>query len=370
MIRSPLRRGAQTFLLAGVITGCQHSEPFSTGSLAPHGPFSTAIPRLLTLNSGTDLFPAWRPDETGVFYSYERTDDHLPGQSPDGDRCIAELPAEGGSRQFTLCTHAAFSTDSIDALEFPVVSNSRIVYLSSVGEAGGFSPSHRELLLSRLDDPIHIDTLLHFGFVAPGGRIHNIPTFMSWLDDDALIYVGTRVDYVPPAPFAPPDTVITGVEVARIDLSGSTPQVGIVPKTALASSVDPTPDGTAIYFTVGGSGTVYREDLATTNVQVVHTFALGIARDVQVSGNTMVAVVGGFITFTTDPSLGPLTRDFGGFLISVDLTTGNETDLTLPGYVHRRPALSPSGRKLVVESYPVTGPAPLRSADLWLLEEP
>jgi hypothetical protein len=166
---------------------------------------------------------------------------------------------------------------------------------------------------------------------------------------------------------------VTGVEIARIDLSGPTPQVGIIPGTSLASSVQPSADAKSIYFTVGGSSVVYRENLATANVQVVHDFGVaGIARDVQVSGNTLVAVVGGFITFATDPNLGPVTRDFGGALIAVDLTSGQETDISLAGYVHRRPALSPSGRKLVVEAYQVVGAPgmPLRNADLWLLEEP
>jgi hypothetical protein len=58
--------------------------------------------------------------------------------------------------------------------------------------------------------------------------------------------------------------------------------------------VQPTPDGKAIYYTVANSSAVYRMDLATTNVQVVHDFGVaGIARDVQVSGNRLVAIVGG-----------------------------------------------------------------------------
>jgi hypothetical protein len=354
-------------LLAGVLAGCQHSEPFSTSSFSPTGPFSRAIPRILTLNVATDLFPVWKPDETGLFYSYERTDDQ------DRDRCIAQMPPSGRTRSLTICTHASFSADSIDALEMPVVSDTRIVYLSSVGEAGALTPFHRELFLSSLDNLIPVDTLLRFSFVAPSGRTHDIPTHMAWLGDDALIYVGARVDYVPPAPFAPPDTLVTGVEIARIDLSGPTPQVGIIPGTSLASSVQPSADAKSIYFTVAGSSVVYKQDLATATASVVHDFGgLGIARDVQVAGNTLVAVVGGFVTFANDPTLGPVTRDFGGFLYSVDLVSSQETDISLPGYVHRRPALSPSGQKLVVEAYQVVGAPglPLRNADLWLLEEP
>jgi hypothetical protein len=363
--RSPLPKGV-LYLLAALTVGCEHTEPFSTGAFTPEGPFSTAVPRQLTLNLGTDLFPVWKPDETGLFYSYERTD------ASQRDRCIAELPPGGGTRTLTLCTHASFSIDSIDALERPVVSDSLLVYLSSVGEQFALTPNHRELLVTRLDDLIHVDTIQKFPFVSPSTQIHDIPVHMAWLGDDALIYVAGRIDYVPPAPFEPPDTVVTGIEIARIDLNGGSPVVGIIPGTSLASSVQPTPDGKAIYYTVANSSAVYRMDLATTNVQTVHDFGVaGIARDVQVSGNRLVAIVGGDITFTNDPVLGPITRDFGGRLFSVDLTSGQETDITMPGRLHRYPALSPSGQRLVVESYVDLGGArPLPSADLWALEEP
>ena len=178
MNRSPLPKGV-LYLLAALTVGCEHTEPFSTGAFTPEGPFSTAVPRQLTLNLGTDLVPVWKPDETGLFYSYERTD------SSQRDRCIAELPPEGGTRTLTLCTHASFSIDSIDALERPVVSDSLLVYLSSVGEQFALTPNHRELLVTRLDDLIHVDTIQKFPFVSPSSRIHDIPVHMAWLGDDA-----------------------------------------------------------------------------------------------------------------------------------------------------------------------------------------
>ena len=54
------------------------------------------------------------------------------------------------------------------------------------------------------------------------------------------------------------------------------------------------------------SSVVYRMDLATTNVQVVHDFgAAGIARDVQVSGNRLVAIVGAISPSQTTQSWDP-----------------------------------------------------------------
>ncbi len=52
-----------------------------------------------------------------------------------------------------------------------MVSDSLLVYLSSVGEVVALTPYHRELLLVTGSTIwSHVDTLTKFPFVAPGGR--------------------------------------------------------------------------------------------------------------------------------------------------------------------------------------------------------
>ncbi len=126
--------------------------------------------------------------------------------------------------------------------------------------------------------------------------------------------------------------------------------------------------GRTVFFTVMGDTRVFALDLVTGLATVVHDFGTGIPREVQVKGNRLVAVIGGRVTFTVDPALGPLQRDDGGPLIAVDLTSGAETVLALPSHGFRRPALAPGGRRLAVEGSPTVAPRFL--ADLWLLEEP
>jgi hypothetical protein len=362
VIRSHRPKGPIVLVLAATALACQHSEPFSPGKYAPSTPFSASVPRQLTLNLNSDLYPSWTPDGSGVFYTFARPDQN------DGDRCSAELPAGGGSRILTLCTHAAFSKDSADAVEMPVVSDSQLVYLASVGDAGGLTPNRRALLISPLSNLTHADTIGRLPFMSSSGQPIGYLGSLAWLNSHELIYTGFRVAYVQPAPFSKArDTLLTGVEIGRIDLSGPQPVFTTVPQTDLASSVSATPDGKTIYYTKNGENVVYRQDLTTGALQVVHDFgATGIARDVQVVGNDLIAIVGDSISYTNDPLFGFITRDFGGKLIEVDLTSGVETDLTFPGREHRRPALSPDGSHLAVEVRPLQN----RMTDIWVLKQP
>jgi hypothetical protein len=67
----------------------------------------------------------------------------------------------------------------------------------------------------------------------------------------------------------------------------------------------------------------------------------------------MVAVVGGRVAFSVDPSLGPIQWDSGGALHVVNLEDGTDMTIDGPG-LFRRPQLSPSGSSIVAEVYPLT----------------
>jgi hypothetical protein len=66
----------------------------------------------------------------------------------------------------------------------------------------------------------------------------------------------------------------------------------------------------------------------------------------------MAAVVGGRVSFGTDPLLGPIQWDSGGTLHLVDLQDGSDLIIDGPG-LFRRPQLSPSGAGIVAEVFPL-----------------
>ncbi len=114
-------------------------------------------------------------------------------------------------------------------------------------------------------------------------------------------------------------------------------------------------------------------------MDVAHDFgAEGIARDVQVVGGRLTAVVGGRVAFVVNPVLGPTQRDSGGVVHVVDLATSADQSLDQTGLLFRRPALSPDGAHVVAEGYPllitssggVADTTVSRSGDLYLLDAP
>jgi hypothetical protein len=225
----------------------------------------------------------------------------------------------------------------------------------------------QQLVVGTLADPITVRVLLPFiPYLSPSGRVHQGVAQVRWLNDTSLIYVGQQVSY--PAVCMScvlRDTLASGLEMMRLDLGSSTPALHVLPGTDQASSVTVVGRDT-LFFTINGDTRIFRFTLVDDAVTVVHDFGGGgIARDVQVGGGRLLAVVGGNVSFTPDSVTGGIQRDSGGTIVLVDPTTGGETPLAT-GSLFRHPALSPDGHGIVAESY-VGG---LRSTDLWLLETP
>ena len=147
-----------------------------------------------------------------------------------------------------------------------------------------------------------------------------------------------------------------------MDLSASAPIFTLLPGSDQASSVAVA--GDTIYFTVDGDSRVFRLT-SLTNVSVVHDFGGLIARDVQVLPGRLVAVVGGNVSYTMDPTLGTMVqRDGGGPLHLVNLQTGGDVQFTPDTLLFRHPALSPSGDNLIAELVTDT------TTDLWMVSVP
>ena len=127
-----------------------------------------------------------------------------------------------------------------------------------------------------------------------------------------------------------------------------------------------------IVYTLAGDSRVYRKELATGATTVLHDFGTsGIARDAVVQGNRLLAVVGGFVTFTVDPTAGLTQFDLGGPIYQVDLATGQQLQLpdgAVPR-VFRHPVISPTGA-VAAEGYAVRGSFVERVADLMLYPAP
>jgi len=112
-----------------------------------------------------------------------------------------------------------------------------------------------------------------------------------------VVYVAQNVFYIRGVGY---DTVRAGIELARMDLKDAPGTVTTLAGTDSASSVA-LGAGDTIYYTVAGDSRVFRRTFAGGDTAVWDFGAAGIARDLQVRGATLYAVVGGAVGYFHDP---------------------------------------------------------------------
>jgi hypothetical protein len=329
---------------------CSHTDPISTPPYGNTQPFDPAPPVRLTFNQAADRGPSWLPDGSGILYSAQQL-----GRADD-DVCLAELPAEGGSQRMLICDLTPRGSDTTNAIESPTVGEEgRLAFIKASSSINGQNPSREGVAVAQGLDPASASEVQRIGYSIPGEPQHGAVTHLRWQSATSLAWVGSAVAYRRACAACRADTIVTGLKAVVVDLSApQTPPVA-VPGTEFASGVTAGPSADELYYTVGGDGRVFRRVLSSGDVSVVHDFGPGaIVRDVHLVGERLAAVVGGRVTFSVDPTLGPTQWDSGGVVHLVELSSG--ADVTLGGseaVVFRRPALAPGGDRLVAEGYPL-----------------
>lgn len=333
-----------------LLLGCGHTEPFATQPPVNSGPFNPTPPVRLTLNEGPDRGAAWLPDGSGILYSTQQL-----GRA-DHDVCLALLPPGGGTQRSLTCDLTPAGTDSTEAIESPAASaDGRLAFLSIASRIDAITPAAGAITLSPVAAPASRSRVQAVPYTIPGERLHSGASQLSWLSPTRLLYLAERVDYHIHCPICVEwDTMVTGVDLAWLDLTqpGSLPRR--VPGTDFASGASVGATDDEVYYTLNGDSRVYRQTLSSGAVTVVHNFgAAGPARDVHVIGNQMAVTVGGRYAFGNDPAFGPTAWDSGGVLHIVDLQAGSDIILLDPTALYRRPRISPTGSAVVAEGYPL-----------------
>ncbi|MEP7326265.1 MAG: hypothetical protein ABI836_09985 [Gemmatimonadota bacterium] len=354
--------------LALLAAACDHGAPFQNSPDRPRGPFSGQLPRRLTFSIGDDRTPTWLPDGT-ILYSSERID------RLDHDRCLNVISPEGGTILRQFCQTNPAENDSTNLMEAPAVSPAgRIFYHAVTSWIGQQKLGESKLMLGTAADPANATRLALIPYTAPNGKIHSSIRSPSWTGPETLIYLAEELFYEG-STFLP-DTFFTGRDIVQLDVSSGSPVYTVVPGTDDASSVAVTSEPGVIYYTLGGDTRVYRRD-AGGAVTVIHDFgALGIARDVAISGNHLVAVVGRSVVWQFELDHGSwVQRDEGGDLDFVDLVGGGSQLYHADSTLFRHPVFAPDGSGVVVEAQPYAPPhtapdsefnATNHRADLWL----
>jgi hypothetical protein len=357
------------------LAACAHEKPFGQDAFDQDTTLMRGQDRQLTFNPGTDRTPAWRPDGSGILYMFEAI-----SASPR-DRCLGELPATGGTMRNVACPVTTASLDSLDTFFEPSAGpQSKLLYLREASPPDGITAFNSALMLADGPDLLAATAVQPYPYTASNGKIHQGISNIHWLSNTRAVYLAEKVLYLSACGSCPTDTVRTGIEVVQLDFAGPSPTTSIVPNTDDVSSIDATAEPDTIIITRNGDARVYQLSVSTGATTIIHDFGPGeIARDAQVRGNRLYAVIKGRVSFVVDPVLGPVQRDEGGQLIAVDLSNGISSPMIVTERFFRRPAISPEGHHLVAEAFQTTitscgsicrDTTISKVADLWLFDLP
>ena len=300
-----------------LLAACDHTTPFTTDVEAATGPFGSGSPIRVTFDSGADIRPVWLPDGSAFVYTEERTD------RADRDRCLAFIPAKGGSIVRRICPGGDLPGDSVDDFESPGFSAGgqlayvRTTMLAFIGRAG---PDASQLVLGTFGDPLNVSVLTQLPYPLASGSV-DVASELHWVSPTTLIYLGERQSFPSRCGSCVlRDTLRTGIDVERIDLGGSGPVRSTVPNTASATSVSSDRLDT-LFYTLAGDGRVHRRALSTGADTIVADFGSAVT-DLSVSGTRLAVVL-------------------GSSLEVMDLLTGSTTTYSKVDTNFHRPALSP-----------------------------
>ncbi len=342
---------ALLLLFAGA---CEHSRPAEPGTVEPPPPLSGPPPIRLTFNIDSEWNPVFTRDGSGILYSFA-----VPGRI-DRDRCLGRLPAAGGTLIGELCWRGGGDLDSVDVVVTGSESPSgRLAFVADRGSRNSTFPTARALLVGPPRDAENASVVL--GFPTQGGGtifVWDGARDLTWLDDSTLVFVAVRYAYSNGSASSPPDTLITGIEVVKLDLRTDPHGVRFYPLTRYASSVAAGPGPGTVIFTAGGDARVFTLNVTSGAVGLLYDFgALGIARDARLVNGKLVAVVGGFVSYGFEQVYAMnVQRDQGGPLFSVDLL-GAAVPILLTAssdLFFRHVTLDPGATAVVAEGYRLT----------------
>lgn len=324
---------------------CSHGDSFVPVPQTEDQPMiPLAFPVRLTFNRGHDQEASWLPDGSGLLYTAEQF------RYDEGDWCLSLLPPTGGRVTRKHCASSAAAGDSVNAWHWGVVGpGGLIIYARESSPAGQLAPRTHELVLASWSAPEQATVLANLPFTF-NGQLYGGFAQARWLDSSTVVLRGDVRGYPAPCSSCIPDTIMSGRSLLLLRLTAQGgPALEQIPQTEYATSVA-VRSADVIYYTRGSDTRVFSRVLSTGDTATVWDFGGPLARGVHVVGDRMVATVGGNAFFAFDPPFNDSTlRDGGGILHFVDLVArvGGVVDQFA---LYRHPALSPDGRRVVVEN--------------------
>lgn len=324
------------------VVACGHTDVADTGTEGPQGPRVVTEPLRLTYNPRGDGFAVFA-DASTLWYAFDQS------TNSEGDVCLGLLPAGGGSRRAERCDGSPTDGIRTDETTLPtLLSGDSLAWFYARRTVGTRFNQFAEVRVGRPATREPGRGVRSFPTATSAGVSHVVPGALAPLGDGRIAYLGLQ-DFAYRRDGA--DVLErAGRDIAILDPAAPTVPTTPVPGTDYASGVSAGPGPGELVFTVAGDGRVLRRDAAGT-VTVLHDFGALVARDARAAGRRLVAVIGGNVRVDVTADGDRVQVDGGGIPVVVDLDTGEELRFETPDdRLFRRPALSPDGRWLVVES--------------------
>lgn len=359
--------GRRTVLCcATLVAACNHTDPTGVWPQPPQGPFDNTSPIRLTYSQGTDAWPGFSQDGQHITYTYERL-------TNDNDRCLGVLPGGGGSRVAEVCAGFLGEATDRDGYEHGALSSTgMLAYTRHSGNTGGATATAAALYVAPVDSLA--DERKVFDLIitsAPRGWEYLLDPV--WVSEDELAFIGAKVDYIVLVPFAPPDTIYTGLDIAKVHIADGTPTVTLLATVNNASALAFDPSTDRFVFLRGDS-------LFTLPAEGgVPSFLFTLPESTTEFGRSIDGVAAGggkvWISWTRTTQDGSTTRTTSSISevgTGGTLTTLHARERTINGGITTsdqgtwgRIAASPDGSRVVAEG--IGGPT---GRDLFLLEVP
>ena len=340
------RRGL-VLLLA--LAACEHTAPFEFEPELPLGPFDEGLLRQLTFNPLEDRDPSGRGDI--VVFSREEPSAVVTEDEPtDSDRCLAFLPADGGTLLGTVCPAI---NDTDEAWIQPVLSpdGSQLAYVREAALPGR-TPFSRELVVAPFEAPERADVILRASYGLPDGRRANAFGQITWRDGETLRFLASDATFNG----GTLEPVLTPVALVDADVTAG--ELTIVPGVATPQVYAPAPDG-GVWFVrqderSPAASTVRHLPLDGGTATVVGDFPGEIHHLTQVDGTP----IGIFFIPTLEPLFG--SKDRAG---AMDPSSGSVSFVQVP-FAPIHVAGIPNTTRLLLEGRTGTS----TPSDLWLVD--
>jgi len=360
-----LQAALPALALACALHACEHSGPGSATDTGDVGPRGDALPRRLTFYEGDDVTPS----VTGASLVFSRQSAAEPSNyDPLGrgrEACLAFLPVVGGTIQRQLCPDRliALPDTFVDTWYEPALSpdGSRLAFLWKRGPRLGALAFHvAHLVVTAVDRPADTTQLrlgVHYLEAGDVPRRANIPTHISWVDDDRVRFLAT-FEHIVKVKGGGSERVTDTLELplALMELDVSAGTANVVPGGDSVVAYAPAPDGAVWVVRERDPSLVLRLDPVSGTRTPVGQLP-SAASDIATVGGVLLAIVGS-----------------GGTIVGMDPGSGVVFPIVvfaafppLAGSGPARRLAAAGGRRFVVqidrEVLPWGSPA-----DLWLWE--